>query len=272
MPCSRARKPRCSAVRSGGWTFSRRPNTEITPQKLQRIGAADRRLIHTRAPAKKGRVKIIGDVDLVIGRSGQFAGPNPEPLGRRSSAFRPPRESASPATVFGSRLPSRTLEQFDEGLLALPAYQPVDIGRVQHRRWIEAAEIAAPDDRDIRIARLERFRQRNRAHKLRSRHHRERDQRGPGRRPARAAPSRRSSPSTSRSGRLPSTISQLIVLGEARRRSPSAQSGKRRFFGRVARGLTKRITAGVPSQKSNRDGARGGGAMRPNGRNSYQSG
>ena len=54
-------------------------------------------------------------------------------------------------------------------------------------------------------------------------------------------------PTTSMSGRLPSTISQLISGGRA---APIAisDSGNRRLSGRVARGLTSRIMAAQPSK------------------------
>ncbi len=62
------------------------------------------------------------------------------------------------------------LEQLQEGLLALASDQPVDVGRVQHRLRIEAAEIAAPDDRQVGELQLQRPRQRDGVDQLRTGH------------------------------------------------------------------------------------------------------
>ncbi len=139
------------------------------PAEVAGVGTADRGLVDARAAAEHGRAQIGLDVDLVVGRRGQLAGPLPQPLGPDPVRAVGLAEGEA-GDGLGIASPVDRLQQLQEGLLALAPDQPVDVGRVQHRRGVEAAEVAAPDDRDVGELLLHGLGQRHGADQLRPRH------------------------------------------------------------------------------------------------------
>src|SRR5437868_5541288 len=76
---------------------------------------------------------------------------------------------------FGITTFRQHIQEFGEGLLPLPADEPIDIRRIENWVGIKASEVAAPYDGNVRMLCFDSLRQRNGTGKLWSRHHSERD-------------------------------------------------------------------------------------------------
>ncbi|WBY08740.1 hypothetical protein PIB19_04675 [Sphingomonas sp. 7/4-4] len=233
-------------------------------------GTADRRLIDARAATEDGRVQIGADMDLVERRIAQLVRPHPIALG--SDPVRPVGLAEGKALHAGGIAPALDhFEQLEEGLLALPADHPIDIRRVEHRGGIEAAEIAAPDDRDIRISRLERLRQRHRTDELRPRHHRKRD---------RAHRVRRRGARVDHRGRAGEQVHagqiavQYLPVGALRQCGADRHQAQREaaVLGPGGAGIDQQDHGVCAVQMSKREGMRARRRRATSGRNSYQSG
>ncbi len=138
------------------------------------VRAADGRLVDPGAAAEERRHQVVVHRDLLVGRRRQLVRPHPLPLrpDHVRAVVRAEREPGDRAWVARA---VQHLEQLAERVLALPTDHVVHVRRVQHRRRVEAGEVAAPHDRQVRVALLDPPGQRDRAHELRPGHHRHRD-------------------------------------------------------------------------------------------------
>src|SRR5450830_1697973 len=102
------------------------------------------------------------------GRLGNTSGPS---QARARAVF--PAEAED-----GLRRPSASehVEELDERPLALAAHEEIHEGRAENGVRIEAREVAAPDDGDVRKAFLQAAGERHRRHELRAWHYRHGDE------------------------------------------------------------------------------------------------
>ena len=144
------------------------------PAEIAAVGTPDRSLVHARSATQERRPQVSLDRDLIVGRLGQRIRPDPPPLVSDPVVAVGLTEPES-GDGLGIAMTGEDVEELAKSLLALTANDPIDVRRVEHGRRVEAREVAAPHDRQMRMPRLERVRQRYGAHELRPGHDAERN-------------------------------------------------------------------------------------------------
>ena len=113
--------------------------------------AADAGMMDACASAQKGRQQIpLQRAEAVIGQYGKIVGRAEGALGVMDVEAERVLEG-EPANVRETPRASKSLEQFDDGLFALPANDEIHVAGVERGVRVEGRKVAAPNDGHLRM-------------------------------------------------------------------------------------------------------------------------